>query len=153
MGQSSNDVFPTAVHIAAAEAMERDLIPALEALQGALAAKAKAFDHVVKIGRTHLMDAVPVRLGQEFSGYAQMLTNTVRRVRAAVPSVSELALGGTAVGTGLNSAPDFAPEDHPHHQPRRSASRCARRRTCSRRCRRATGWSRRRARCARRRSA
>src|SRR5437870_6965296 len=87
MGQSSNDVFPTAVHIAAAEAMERDLIPALEALQGALAAKAKAFDHVVKIGRTHLMDAVPVRLGQEFSGYAQMLTNTVRRVRAAVPSV------------------------------------------------------------------
>ena len=116
MGQSSNDVFPTAVHIAAAEALERDLIPALEALQGALAAKAKAFDHVVKIGRTHLMDAVPVRLGQEFSGYAQMLTNTVRRVRAAVPSVSELALGGTAVGTGLNSAPDFAPEDHPHHQ-------------------------------------
>ena len=72
MGQSSNDVFPTAVHIAAAEALERDLIPALEALQGALAAKAKPFDHVVKIGRTHLMDAVPVRLGQEFSGYAQI---------------------------------------------------------------------------------
>ncbi len=110
MGQSSNDVFPTAVHIAAAEALERDLIPALEALQGALAAKAKAFDHVVKIGRTHLMDAVPVRLGQEFSGYAQILTNTVRRVRSTVPSVSELALGGTAVGTGLNSAPDFAPK-------------------------------------------
>jgi fumarate hydratase class II len=110
MGQSSNDVFPTAVHIAAAEALERDLIPALEALQGALAAKAKAFDHVVKIGRTHLMDAVPVRLGQEFSGYAQILANTVRRVRSAVPSVSELALGGTAVGTGLNSAPDFAPK-------------------------------------------
>jgi fumarate hydratase class II len=110
MGQSSNDVFPTAVHIAAAEALERELIPALEALQGALAAKAKAFDHVVKIGRTHLMDAVPVRLGQEFSGYAQILTNTVRRVRATVPSVSELALGGTAVGTGLNSAPDFAPK-------------------------------------------
>jgi fumarate hydratase class II len=110
MGQSSNDVFPTAVHIAAAEALERDLIPALDALQGALAAKAKLFDHVVKIGRTHLMDAVPVRLGQEFSGYAQILTNTVRRVRAAVPAVSELALGGTAVGTGLNSAPDFAPK-------------------------------------------
>jgi fumarate hydratase class II len=109
MGQSSNDVFPTAVHIAATEAIERDLLPALEALQGALAAKAKAFDHIVKIGRTHLMDAVPVRLGQEFSGYAQMLTNTVRRVRATLPSVSELALGGTAVGTGLNSAPDFAP--------------------------------------------
>jgi fumarate hydratase class II len=110
MGQSSNDVFPTAVHIAATEAIERDLCPALEALQAALAAKAKAFDHVVKIGRTHLMDAVPVRLGQEFSGYAQILTNTVRRVRATLPSVSELALGGTAVGTGLNSAPDFAPK-------------------------------------------
>jgi fumarate hydratase class II len=110
MGQSSNDVFPTAVHIAATESIERDLLPALEALQAALEAKAKAFDHVVKIGRTHLMDAVPVRLGQEFSGYAQMLTNTVRRVRAVLPSVSELALGGTAVGTGLNSAPDFAPK-------------------------------------------
>jgi fumarate hydratase, class II len=110
MGQSSNDVFPTAVHIAATEAIERDLLPALEALQAALAAKAKAFDHVVKIGRTHLMDAVPIRLGQEFSGYAQILANTVRRVRAVLPSVSELALGGTAVGTGLNSAPDFAPK-------------------------------------------
>ncbi|HEY7372210.1 MAG TPA: class II fumarate hydratase [Polyangia bacterium] len=110
MGQSSNDVFPTAVHIAATEAIERDLIPALEALQAALEAKAKAFDHVVKIGRTHLMDAVPIRLGQEFSGYAQILTNTVRRVRSVLPSVSELALGGTAVGTGLNSAPDFAPK-------------------------------------------
>jgi len=110
MGQSSNDVFPTAVHIAATEAIERDLIPSLDALQAALAHKAKAFDHVVKIGRTHLMDAVPVRLGQEFSGYAQILTNTLRRVRAVLPSVSELALGGTAVGTGLNSDPDFAPQ-------------------------------------------
>jgi fumarate hydratase class II len=109
MGQSSNDVFPTAVHIAAAEAVERDLVPALEALQAGLAAKARAFDHVVKIGRTHLMDAVPVRLGQEFSGYAQILTNTIRRVRASVAALSELALGGTAVGTGLNSHPDFAP--------------------------------------------
>jgi fumarate hydratase class II len=109
MGQSSNDVFPTAVHIAAAEAMEHDLIPALEALEAALAAKAHAFDHVVKIGRTHLMDAVPVRLGQEFSGYARMLTNSVRRVRGAMGAVSELALGGTAVGTGLNSEPSFAP--------------------------------------------
>ena len=110
MGQSSNDVFPTAVHIAAAEAMERDLIPSLEALEAALAAKAHAFNHIVKIGRTHLMDAVPVRLGQEFSGYAQMLTNTVRRVRAATHSVSELALGGTAVGTGLGANPEFAPK-------------------------------------------
>jgi fumarate hydratase, class II len=109
MGQSSNDVFPTAVHIAAAEAMERDLVPALEALEGALAAKAKAFDHIVKIGRTHLMDAVPVRLGQEFSGYTQMVTNSIRRVRTAATHVAELALGGTAVGTGLGSAPEFAP--------------------------------------------
>ncbi|HXU60851.1 MAG TPA: class II fumarate hydratase [Polyangia bacterium] len=110
MGQSSNDVFPTAVHIAAAEAMERDLIPGLEALEGALASKAKAFDHIVKIGRTHLMDAVPVRLGQEFSGYTQMVTNSIRRVRTAAKHVSELALGGTAVGTGLGSAPEFAPK-------------------------------------------
>jgi fumarate hydratase class II len=109
MGQSSNDVFPTAVHVAAAEAMQHDLIPCLEALEAALGAKARSFDHVVKIGRTHLMDAVPVRLGQEFSGYTQMLTNTVRRVRAATGAVSELALGGTAVGTGLNSEPSFAP--------------------------------------------
>jgi fumarate hydratase class II len=110
MGQSSNDVFPTAVHIAAAEAMERDLMPALEALEGALAAKAIAFDYIVKIGRTHLMDAVPIRLGQEFAGYAQMLTNTIRRVKAATHAVGELALGGTAVGTGLGSDPAFAPK-------------------------------------------
>jgi fumarate hydratase class II len=108
-GQSSNDVFPTAVHIAAAEAMEHDLLPALEALEGALAAKAKAFDHVVKIGRTHLMDAVPIRLGQEFSGYCQMVTNTIRRVRAATGAASELPLGGTAVGTGLGADPEMAP--------------------------------------------
>ncbi len=110
MGQSSNDVFPTAVHIAATEALERDLIPALEALEGALASKASSFDHIVKIGRTHLMDAVPIRLGQEFAGYAQMLTNTVRRVRTAASAASELALGGTAVGTGLGSQPEFAPK-------------------------------------------
>jgi fumarate hydratase, class II len=110
LGQSSNDVFPTAVHIAATEAMERDLIPALEALEGALGSKAQSFDHIVKIGRTHLMDAVPIRLGQEFAGYTQMLTNTIRRVRTAADSASELALGGTAVGTGLGSQPDFAPK-------------------------------------------
>jgi fumarate hydratase, class II len=110
MGQSSNDVFPTAVHVAAAEAMERELLPALQALEAALDAKAKAFDHVVKIGRTHLMDAVPIRLGQEFSGYAQMVTNAIRRVRAAAHAVADLALGGTAVGTGLNSHPAFAPK-------------------------------------------
>jgi fumarate hydratase class II len=108
MGQSSNDVFPTAVHIAATEALERDLVPCLEALEAALAAKATAFDHVVKIGRTHLQDAVPIRLGQEFSGYAQMVSNAARRVRGAVHAVSELPLGGTAVGTGLGAPPGFA---------------------------------------------
>ncbi|MEO8214498.1 MAG: lyase family protein, partial [Myxococcales bacterium] len=109
-GQSSNDVFPTAVNIAAAEATERDLLPALQQLQASLQAKVVAFDHVVKLGRTHLMDAVPVRLGQEFSGYAQMVKNAVRRIRAAQHAICELPLGGTAVGTGLGSAPDFAPQ-------------------------------------------
>jgi fumarate hydratase class II len=108
MGQSSNDVFPTAVHVAAAEALERDLIPCMEALEGALAGKAKAFDHVVKIGRTHLQDAVPIRLGQELSGYTQQVTNSIRRVRGACGALGELALGGTAVGTGLGAEPDFA---------------------------------------------
>jgi fumarate hydratase, class II len=108
MGQSSNDVFPSAVHVAATEAIERELLPALEALEATMAAKAKALDHVVKIGRTHLMDAVPIRLGQELSGHAQMLTNAVRRVRTSREAVAELALGGTAVGTGLNAEPGFA---------------------------------------------
>jgi fumarate hydratase class II len=108
-GQSSNDVFPTAVHVAASEAVERDLLPALRGLESALDEKAKAFDSIVKLGRTHLMDAVPVRLGQEFSGYRQMVTNTLRRVAAARPALDELALGGTAVGTGLGAASGFAP--------------------------------------------
>jgi fumarate hydratase class II len=109
-GQSSNDVFPTAVHVAAAESLERDLLPALGVLEASLRAKARAFDPIVKLGRTHLMDAVPVRLGQEFSGYAQMVTNTIRRVGATCPALDELPLGGTAVGTGLGSEPDFAPQ-------------------------------------------
>ncbi len=108
-GQSSNDVFPTAAHLAAAEAVERDLLPALEQLGKSLGAKAHAFDPIVKLGRTHLMDAVPVRLGQEFSGYAQMVTNTIRRVRGAADALHELPLGGTAVGTGLGADPAFAP--------------------------------------------
>ncbi|MBI3071756.1 MAG: class II fumarate hydratase [Deltaproteobacteria bacterium] len=107
-GQSSNDIIPTAIHIAAAEAVERDLLPALRDLAAALWEKAKAFDDVVKIGRTHLMDAVPVRLGQEFSGYATQVQNGVRRVEAARAALTELALGGTAVGTGLNAEPGFA---------------------------------------------
>jgi fumarate hydratase class II len=108
-GQSSNDVFPTAVHVAAAEAVERDLLPALRVLERALLDKAEAFDAIVKLGRTHLMDAVPVRLGQEFSGYAQMVTNTIRRIDGARAALAELALGGTAVGTGLGAEPKFAP--------------------------------------------
>jgi fumarate hydratase class II len=107
-GQSSNDVFPTAVHIAAVEAVDRDLIPALKALEGALAGKVEAFDHVVKLGRTHLMDALPIRLGQEFSGYTAMLGSTIRRVQATCKPLSELALGGTAVGTGFGADPEFA---------------------------------------------
>ncbi|HET6282640.1 MAG TPA: class II fumarate hydratase [Polyangia bacterium] len=109
MGQSSNDVFPTAVYIAAIEAVERDLLPAMRALEGALDSKARAFDHIVKIGRTHLMDAVPIRLGQEFSGYAAMMTAAIRRVESTRAALSELALGGTAVGTGLGADPEFAP--------------------------------------------
>jgi fumarate hydratase class II len=108
-GQSSNDVFPTAVHVAAAETLERDLLPAFRVLERSLREKAKAFDPIVKLGRTHLMDAVPVRLGQESSGYAQQVANTIRRVGAALPALTELPLGGTAVGTGLGAEPKFAP--------------------------------------------
>ena len=105
MSQSSNDTFPTATHIAATEAAVRDLIPALEVLHEALAGKARQWRTVVKSGRTHLMDAVPVTLGQEFSGYARQIEAGIERVRAALPRLGELAIGGTAVGTGLN-APD-----------------------------------------------
>ncbi|MES1208758.1 MAG: class II fumarate hydratase [Pseudomonadota bacterium] len=108
-GQSSNDVFPTAVNVAAAEATARDLLPALQQLEASLAAKAREFDHVVKLGRTHLMDAVPVRLGQEFSGYVQMIINARRRIETARAAIAELPLGGTAVGTGLGAEPGFAP--------------------------------------------
>jgi fumarate hydratase class II len=109
LGQSSNDVFPTAVHIAAAEGVERDLLPALRALDAALAAKARSFDHVVKVGRTHLMDAVPIRLSQELGGYAQMTTSAIARIAAARAAVTAVALGGTAVGTGIGADPEFAP--------------------------------------------
>ena len=106
--QSSNDTFPTAMHIAAGEQMTKKLIPAVEALQATLAQKAEAFDSIIKIGRTHLMDAVPLTLGQEFSGYAQQLENGLTRVKMSLDGIYELALGGTAVGTGLNTHPDFA---------------------------------------------
>lgn len=108
MSQSSNDTFPTAMHIAAAEEAEGRLLPAVEGLRDALAVKAKEFADVVKIGRTHLMDAVPLTLGQEFGGYVAQLEYGLTAVRNALPAVHELALGGTAVGTGLNSHPEFA---------------------------------------------
>ncbi len=107
MGQSSNDVIPTAMHVAAAETLQNDLLPALEELGEALTAKTREFWDVIKIGRTHLMDATPVRLGQEFAGYARQAKLGVERIRAAVHAVEELPLGGTAVGTGLNCHPDF----------------------------------------------
>ncbi len=107
-GQSSNDTIPSAIHISSRVAMERELIPALTHLRDALAAKTEAFDHVLKSGRTHLMDATPVRLGQQFGGYAHQLTKGIERVRAASAELAELALGGTAVGTGINTHPEFA---------------------------------------------
>ena len=102
MGQSSNDVIPAAIHISAAEELKNRLIPVLERLQGALEAKAKEFWHIIKIGRTHLMDATPIRLGQEFSGYAQQVAYAKDRAQRAIEVLRELPLGGTAVGTGLN---------------------------------------------------
>jgi fumarate hydratase, class II len=108
MGQSSNDVFPSAVHLAALDAASNDLLPALDALAGSLAAKAEELRDAVKTGRTHLMDAVPVTLGQEFAGYAAQIREGAARVEAALPRVAKLPLGGTAVGTGLNAHPEFA---------------------------------------------
>jgi len=108
IAQSSNDVIPSAIHVAAYAAIAEDLEPALAQLAEALAAKEREFDDVVKIGRTHLQDAVPVRLGQEFSGYAQQVRNGLERLAAVKPRLAELPLGGTAVGTGLNAPPGFA---------------------------------------------
>ncbi len=107
-GQSSNDVIPTAIHLAALVSIKEDLIPALEKLQGALEEKAREFDDVVKTGRTHLQDATPIRLGQEFQGYAGQIERGILRVRKAMDDLSEVALGGTAVGTGVNTDPEFA---------------------------------------------
>ena len=107
LGQSSNDVIPTALHVAALLAIENDLLPALRSLQAVLRDKAEAFDDVVKIGRTHLMDAVPIRLGQEFSGYARQIELSSERITTTLPGLRELAIGGTAVGTGLNTHHEF----------------------------------------------
>jgi fumarate hydratase, class II len=106
--QSSNDVIPSAIHISALEGLEKELIPALKGLEEALDKKAAEFDRVIKIGRTHLQDATPMRLGQEFSGYASMVKHGIRRVEMAREDLAELALGGTAVGTGINTHPRFA---------------------------------------------
>jgi fumarate hydratase class II len=107
LGQSSNDVIPTTLHVAAVLAIEYDLLPALRGLHETLQAKAAEFDDVVKIGRTHLMDAVPIRLGQEFSGYARQIELASERIKATLPGLRELAIGGTAVGTGLNTHAEF----------------------------------------------
>ncbi len=108
MGQSSNDVFPSAVHLAALEQLTHDLVPALDRLAQSLDAKAGEFDDVVKSGRTHLMDAVPVTLGQEFAGYAAQVRQGIARIESTLERVGQIPLGGTAVGTGLNTHPEFA---------------------------------------------
>ncbi len=106
--QSSNDTFPTAMHIAAAEEITHNLLPALQTLHNALNDKTQAFKDIIKIGRTHLQDATPLTLGQEFSGYTAMVANAIRRVESTLPALLELAMGGTAVGTGLNTKPGYA---------------------------------------------
>lgn len=106
--QSTNDAFPTAMHIAAVEEIHRRLIPMVTKLRDALDAKAKEFKDIIKIGRTHLMDATPLTLGQEFSGYAQQLTNGLERIQACLPRLYEIPIGGTAVGTGLNTHPKYS---------------------------------------------
>jgi fumarate hydratase, class II len=108
MGQSSNDVFPSAVHLAALDEITNDLLPALDVLATSLEAKAKEFDDVVKSGRTHWMDAVPITLGQEFGGYAAQVREGIARVKDTLPRLGKIPLGGTAVGTGLNTHPEFA---------------------------------------------
>jgi fumarate hydratase class II len=108
LGQSSNDVFPTAMHIAAARALREDVLPATEVLRSTLAKKREAFASIIKVGRTHLQDATPLTLGQEFSGYVAQLEQAQGALRAVLPPLYELAIGGTAVGTGLNTHPEFA---------------------------------------------
>jgi fumarate hydratase class II len=108
LGQSSNDVFPTGIHLAAARAVGHDLLPALDLLGDTLETRAQVLDHVIKIGRTHLQDALPIRLGQELAGYATMVRKSVARIERASQALNELPLGGTAVGTGFGSTPGFA---------------------------------------------
>src|ERR1700689_5280929 len=108
MSQSSNDTFPTAMHIAAADRVKNTLIPAIRSVHDAIAAKAEEFHNVVKIGRTHLQDAVPLTFGQEFGGWASLLERDIRRLEQVLDGLYDLAIGGTAVGTGLNTHPEFA---------------------------------------------
>src|SRR5437588_831698 len=108
LSQSSNDTFPTAMHIAAADQVKNVLIPAVRSVSTALAAKAKQFNDVVKIGRTHLQDAVPLTIGQEFGGWASLLDRDIKRLEQVLDGLYDLAIGGTAVGTGLNTHPEFA---------------------------------------------
>ena len=108
MSQSSNDTFPTAMHIAAAERVKHALIPAIQSVHEAIAAKAEEFSDIVKIGRTHLQDAVPLTFGQEFGGWASLLERDIKRLEQALDGLYDLAIGGTAVGTGLNAHPEFA---------------------------------------------
>ena len=108
LGQSSNDVIPTAIHVAARTEIHEKLLPALEKLRAGLGEKEKAFDGIMKIGRTHLQDATPVRLGQEFGGYRAQVEHAIKRAGLASEALAELALGGTAVGTGINTHPEFA---------------------------------------------
>jgi fumarate hydratase, class II len=108
MGQSSNDVIPTAIHIASLEAISKNLLPGLIRLESALQQKAEVFDKIVKIRRTHLNDATPIRLGQEFSGYGRQIELAIERIQDAAKGLQELALGGAAVGTSINTHPQFA---------------------------------------------
>ncbi len=117
MSQSSNDVIPTAIHVAAGLAIREQLIPALQGLREALEEKAVAFDQIVKTGRTHLQDATPIRLGQEFGGYAAQIDKGVERARRALWALVELPLGGTAVGSGINCPAGFPQSGHPAPQP------------------------------------
>ena len=141
LGQSSNDVIPTAIHIAASEMMQQQLLPALTRLHQVLKGKAREFDKIVKIGRTHLQDATPVRLGQEFGGYARQIELGIQRIQRAQEALSEVALGGTAVGTGLNCHPKFSAKVMASFQ-KRPAARSRRPRIISRLSRRRTLLSR-----------
>ncbi len=148
MGQSTNDMFPTAIHVAAARAIHDELVPELRRLADTLADKARQWDDIIKIGRTHLADATPIRLGQEFSGYVRQLELSIERATLAVKAVSELPAGGTAVGTGINTHPEFG-AGWPRHWPKRRRCRLSKRPIISKPMPIATASSKRAATCGR----